>query len=394
MFSHRLLHHTAEALLVLLLSVSSTFGPRPAAAQAVLDTEASPEVRNVILMIADGGGVGTWTLARLARGEDLAVARMPVVGLVDTRNADEGRTDSAAGATAYATGTRTFNRAIAVAPECRERIREDAAGVDRDPASCAPLPTILEDAETRGLSTGLVTTTSVTDATPASFAAHAPSRDLTATIAPQMLASGVDVLMGGGRAFFDGTSGSGAGNLLADACRDTDCPADAAALASLPASDARLIGLFAAEDMQRAGARLPDLPTMTRVALDRMERDPDGFFLVVETEGTDSYQHDNDPLELITAEIVEFDRAVGLALDFAARVPGTLVVVTADHETGGLSILGEAGGPELELAYTTGGHTHAMVPLFAAGPGAERLAGIKNNDEVGRILRELLLGEK
>jgi alkaline phosphatase len=317
-----------------------------------------------------------------------------VVGLVDTRNAYGGLTDSAAGATAYATGTRTFNRAIAVAPECRVRMREDSVGVERDPASCAPLPTILEDAEKRGLSTGLVTTTAVTDASPASFAAHAPNRYLTATIAPQMLASGVDVLMGGGRTFFDGTSGSGAGDLLADVCHHADCPAGAAALASLSASDARLIGLFAAEEMQRAGARLPDLPTMTRVALDRLERDPDGFFLVVETEGTDSYQHDNDPLELITAEIVEFDRAVGVALDFAARVSGTLVVVTADHETGGLSILGEAGAPEAELAYTTGDHTHAMVPLFAAGPGAERLAGIRNNDEVGRILRELLLGEK
>ncbi|MEX2471829.1 MAG: alkaline phosphatase, partial [Gemmatimonadota bacterium] len=325
-------------------------------------------------------------------GEALAVAGMPVVGLVDTRNAYGGLTDSAAGATALSTGVRTFNRAIAVAPECRTLLEQDPDLAERDPANCAPLPTLLERAEEIGKSTGLITTTAVTDATPASFVAHSPSRYLHRSIAPQLLASGVDVVLGGGREHFDGSEEDGAGDLLDAACAAADCPADAAELAAAASGEGRLIGLFAADDMPRAGSRTPDLPTMTRVALDRLSRNDEGFFLLVETEGTDSYQHDNDPLASIEAEIVELDRAIAVALDFADRVPGTLVVVTADHETGGLAITGEASSPERELHYTTGGHTHAMVPLFAAGPGAERLAGIRDNDEVGRILRELFIG--
>ncbi|MDZ7778490.1 MAG: alkaline phosphatase [Gemmatimonadota bacterium] len=365
--------------------------PGPGAAQMTADGDA--EVRNVILMIADGAGVATWSVARMARGSELAVAGMPVVGLVDTRNADGGLTDSAAGATAFSTGARTFNRAIAVGPECRDQIEADPAGVAADPASCAPLPTLLEGAEERGKATGMVTTTALTDATPASFAAHAPSRDLHASLAVQVLDSGADVLLGGGRMYFDGSLQGGPGDLLRDVCGEADCPRDAAELEEARSGTRRLLGLFAADEMERAGERVPDLPTMTRAALERLSANPEGLFLLVETEGTDSYQHDNDPLPSIRREILEFDRAVAEALAFAERTPGTLVVVTGDHETGGLAVHGEAETTESEIAYTSGGHTHAMVPLFAHGPGAERLAGIRDNDEVGRILRALLLGD-
>lgn len=365
--------------------------PGPSASQVAGDEDA--EVRNVILMIADGAGVSTWSVGRMARGSELAVVGMPVVGLVDTRNADGGLTDSAAGASAYSTGVRTFNRAIAVAPECRERIDAHPAEVAADPASCAPVPTLLEGAEARGKATGLVTTTAVTDATPASFGAHAPSRDLHGSIASQILDSGVDVLLGGGRMHFDGSTRDGAGDLLASACEDAVCPRTAAELAESSGAGERLLGLFAPDEMPRAGDRTPDLPTMTAVALERLSENANGLLLLVETEGTDSYQHDNDPMDSIRSEILEFDRAVAEALAFAERTPGTLVVVVADHETGGLAIHGDASSTEGEIAYTTGSHTHAMVPLFAYGPGAERLGGIRDNDEVGRILRVLLLGE-
>lgn len=352
-----------------------------------------PPATNLILLITDGGGVGTWSVARLARGDALAVARMPVVGLVDTRNADGGVTDSGAGATAYATGLRTFSRALSVTTACRALMKRQPEIVDRDPAGCAPAPTLLEHAEHAGKATGLVTTTSITDATPAAFAAHAPSRDLKASIARQTLASGVDVLLGGGRDAFEGWDWwDGSTDLLAPACADADCPRDWSELRALPATGRRLIGLFAGDDLPRAGSRAPDLPSMTDAALDRLSLDPDGLFLLVETEATDSRQHSNDDLAAIEAEILEFDRAVAVALDFADRVPRTLVVVTADHETGGLSIVGEPSTPRRELRYTTDHHTDAMVPLFAAGPGAERLTGMLDNDTVGRILRELLIG--
>jgi len=347
--------------------------------------------RNLVLLITDGGGAATWSVALLERGEELAVSEMPVVGLVDTRNASGGITDSAAGATAYATGTRTMNGAISVDSECREAWLRDSVAVRANLASCGSLPTLLEHAERAGKATGLVTTTVVSDATPASFAAHAPNRYMYAEIAPQMLASGVDVLLGGGRAIFDGSSTAGGGDLLTDACLQADCPEDAGALARLALTDRRLIGLFRPGELPRAGSRAPDLPTMTRAALDRLALEADGFFLLVETEGTDSGQHANEPIDVIRAEIAEFDRAVAVALEFSAGNAETLVVVTADHETGGMGLLRRDG--QWALSYTSVGHTAALVPLFAAGPGADRLAGVHASDEVGRILRDILLND-
>lgn len=348
--------------------------------------------RNVILFIADGAGTSTWSLARMARGDDLAVAGMPVVGLVDTRDVDGGITDSAAGATAYAIGMRTFNRAIGVDARCRSLLAEDSVRILADPASCAPQPTLLERAEAVGKATGLITTTWVTDATPAAFAAHSPSRYMHPVIARQMLASGVDVLMGGGRQVFDGTGRQTAGDLLTAACAAADCPRDAEALEALEPSDRPLIGLFSADDLPAAAERMPDLPTMTSVALDRLSMRTEGFFLMVETEGTDTEQHANASVEVIRDEIVQMDRAVEVALDFARRTRGTLVVVTSDHETGGMALTRSA--DEWSLAYVQGGHTGTMVPLFAEGPGAELLSGIRDNDEVGRTLRRVLLGEE
>lgn len=369
----------------LLASAATACAGGPGVSPPTTSTEAA---KSLILMITDGGGTGTWSLALFERGDDLAVAAMPVVGLVDTRNASGGITDSAAGATAYATGTLTLNGAISMDARCREAWLRDSVTVETDLESCRSFTTLLERAERAGKATGLVTTTVVSDATPASFAAHVPDRYMHAEIAPQMLASGVDVLMGGGRAIFDGSAIGGA-DLLAETCLQADCPEDARALERLPATDRPLIGLFSRGELPRAGSRSPDLPTMTRAALDRLALDQDGFFLLVETEGTDSEQHANEPVEVIRADIAEYDRAVHVALEFASANPETLVVVTADHETGGMALHRRDG--EWVVAYTGPGHTGTLVPLFAAGPGADRLAGIHASDEVGRILRDILL---
>lgn len=357
--------------------------PLPTSAQ---EPHSEPAVRNLILLVADGVGVAHWTLARMARGDALAVASMPVAGLVDTRNVQGRITDSAAAATAYATGRRSFNKGISLEPRCDPALVDSHMPAPMDPPGCGPMETLLEAAERRGKATGLVSTTSVVDATLAAFAAHVPSRYMGREIAGQMLTGGVDVILGGGRAAFQADGH----DLLDGVCTESDCPATGAELAALAPSERRLIGLFASGELPRAGARDPDLPALAQAALDRPSRDPHGFFLLVESEGTDTYSHGNEGAKSITAEIVEFDRAVEMALVFAERTPGTLVVVTADHETGGLAIHEEQSGPELR--YTTSDHTGAMVPLFAAGPGARRLAGIRDNDEVGRILIRLLIG--
>ncbi len=348
-------------------------------------------VRNVIFMIADGGGVGHWTAAEQA-ADSLAVASMPVLGLVDTRSADSRVTDSAAGASVYATGVRVDNRTIAVEPGCRALLRRDSMALKRNPGGCPPLESVFEIARRQGMATGVVTTTSVVDATPASFAAHSPSRYWDDYIAEQFAGAELAVILGGGRESFDAGTRDDGEDLLARLCRGATCVSTAAELSAYRADDRPLVGLFAAGDMGKAGKRSPTLPQMVDAALARLSRDPDGFIALFETEGTDNAGHGNRPVDEVVAEVVEFDRAVARALEFARRDGHTLLIVTADHETGGLSLLEEEG--RAVAKYTTADHTSALVPLFAFGPGAERFGGIHQNTEVGRMLREVVEGRK
>ncbi|NIT86315.1 MAG: hypothetical protein GWN82_05305 [Gemmatimonadetes bacterium] len=132
------------------------------------------------------------------------------------------------------------------------------------------------------------------------------------------------------------------------------------------------------------------LPAMVRAALARLARDDDGFVALFETETTDNAGHHNASSERQTAAILEFDRAVAVALEFARRTPGTLVVVTSDHETGGISLVRQ--GEEFRLQYATTGHTGNVVPLFASGPGAERFGGFRDSAEIGRTFLSIVRG--
>jgi alkaline phosphatase len=372
------------ALLAAALLAGCAAAPAPGRATAV--TAARPEVRNIILLIADGAGVGVWSAAEFG-ADALAVQQMPVVGLVDTRSANAKVTDSAAGATVYATGERVTNRTIAVTAGCPQPSPRDTAAVAW-PASCRPLESWFAIAAAKGKATGVVTTTSVVDATPASFVGHSPSRYWSRALAEQFAEAGLAVLLGGGRRHFEG--GAGRTDLLAAMCSAADCVDDAAGLAAYRPSDRPLVGLFAPADMDELDVRPVALPAMVEAALAKLARDPDGFVALFETEATDNATHANLPLERVTADILEFDRAVGVALDFARRTPGTLVIVTADHETGGFSLAER--GTDFELRYTTTGHTGALVPLFAFGPHADRFGGFRENYEIGRTFLDIVRG--
>lgn len=382
---------TALATLMLALAAAPGFdlvAGSSVAASADTAVESAPKARNVIVLIGDGMGAAYWTAAKW-HGDSLAVRRMEAAGLTDTRSSDSWITDSAAGATAFATGRRTYNGAIAVGPACQRRLRKDSAAVMEEPASCAPLRTVLEEARAAGKATGLVATSSVTHATPAAFAAHVPDRDMEAEIAEQLAGQKLQVMLGGGRGFFDGDLREDGRNLLSDLCLEADCLFTASGLSSYRAdtASAPLVGLFAGEGMPpRTEGRAPRLAAMTRVAIERLRKRDEGFFLMVEGSQPDWRGHDNAPLEEIVAESESFDEAVEVALDFRASHPGTLVVVLSDHETGGLSV--HARGDSLAAAYTSGGHTGEMVPHFATGPGSGAFAGIKENREIGRLLIE------
>ncbi len=325
--------------------------------------------RRVILLIADGAGVEHWALAKFAR-QELAVGDFQIAGLVDTRGSGHVVTESAAGATALATGTRTFFGAVGVGPDS------------------TPRQTVLEAAKARGMATGLVTTAWIVDATPAAFASHVTSRSQLEDILKQMTQLPVDILLGGGRGNFERIEGVNSLNVRRQAMERYTYVETAAELEQLDTDGVTtLLGLFAIGPMPRASERSPGLTSMMATALAILDRDPDGFFLMVENEGSDTEAHAHVERDVLVAEMLDFDDAVRVALEYQERHPETLVVVTADHETGGLSLTPDQ-DRNVILQYSTFGHTAALVPLFASGPGAERFGGLKENWEIGRLLLE------
>ena len=330
-------------------------------------------VRNIIFMIGDGTGLAQITSGQYALvGPDglLYMQTMPVTGIVKTHASKNLITDSAAGATAYSCGLKTYNGAI---------------GVDPDEVPCK---TILELAEEKGLSTGLVSTSSITHATPASFAAHQPSRRMQMQIAEDFLSSGSEVFLGGGVKWFSPEMRTDSMDLLtrfeeagyqllydADDLRNSE--------------SGQLLGLFAEDGLERAEGE-PSTAEMTSKALEVLSKDNDGFFLMVEGSQIDWGGHGNNS-EYVIREVEDFDNAVKAALDFAREDGETLVVLTADHETGGMTLQRQqAEGDSLEIYWTTDYHTGTPVPLMAYGPQATEFMGWRDNTYVGQKLAELL----
>jgi alkaline phosphatase len=345
--------------------------PAPLSALAALIALAAApraDARRVVLLVADGAGTAYWSAALYA-ADSLALAAFPVAGLVDPRNTSRPLPESASSATAFATGLRTFSAAVGVGPDSLPRL------------------TVLEAAEAAGLGTGLVTTTHLIDATPAAFAAHVPNRRQGVDIARQMAAAGIEVLLGDGRSAFDPTVRPDSLDLIAALRRDhvwVETPAELAAHAAADSVHA-LAGFFAIDRAFDTALRRPTLVEMTSAALQVLDRDPDGFFLLIENEHTDHFGHQNLPLGAIVDEVLEVDRAVRVALEYRADHPETLIVVIGDHETGGLSLVADSTGA-LAAAWSTTGHTAELIPVFAIGPGAEEFGGIRTAAAVGRAL--------
>ncbi len=378
------------ALAVLTAAVSA--GAAPAAAQAA--------PTRLVLFIGDGVGASYWTAARIA-ADHLAVEEFPVAALVDTRSTDSKVTDSAAGATVFATGVRTFNGAIGVGPDS------------------AALTTFFDVATERGMGTGVVATSRITHATPASFYAHVPDRQMEWEIARQLAESELNVVLGGGRAMLYADFRPDNLNFapqLRERYTYLEWPED---LALLDLSTVTMLfGLFTDSHMPAAvratkgkgerwddgtewvPERQPSLPAMTEAALTVLNHNPNGFALMVEGSQPDWRGHGKESLGTVIGEMLDFDRAIGVALEYQREHPETLIVVVADHETGGLAIQCEGKSwacPEgskdyLIAAYTTGQHTAQMVPLFAKGPGAERFGGMISNVRVGQLLMEHMRG--
>src|SRR5918997_648778 len=274
-------HIAVRGRRILAALFASVVGLALAGAGEAQEAGSGGSAKNVIIFVGDGMGTSHRDLIRYAtvgtEGQ-LAMDAMPYAGRSETSPLDPEFfvTDSAAGGTAIATGVKTFNGAV---------------GID---AEKNPVPSVLERAESTGKSTGLVSNSQITDATPASFGAHVENRDLQSKIALQYLEeSRPEVILGGGEDYW------------------------------YPEGD--------------PGAPPVDLSEMTQKAIDTLSQDPEGFFLLVEEEGIDEMAHQSNA-ELVIEAGRQLDRAVEVGKSYSEADPSTLVIVAADHETGSLAI--------------------------------------------------------
>jgi len=327
------------------------------------DSSATPQ--RIILFIGDGMGPEQVRAGSYFIGRPPVFADFPVSASVETGSADSEITDSAAAATAIATGRKVSNGVLSLAI----------------PGDGSPLETLLEQAAARDMRTGLATTTFATHATPAAFGAHRSSRTDYEGIAEDYLnKSRPNLIFGGGSHGLDTGEAEAAGYLVAGT-RDQ--------LFGVPASGSpRVAGLFGTGNLAYeydGGPREdghPDLEEMTSQALRLIGDAPDGFFLMVEGGLIDQAAHSNDAGRMV-AEFAALDRAVRAALEWAAGRSGVLIVVTADHETGGIEeVLDRGIGEVPEIRWTTTGHTSRKVDLYAWGADATRFHAIQDNTEI------------
>lgn len=322
----------------------------------------STEIKNVILMIGDGMGLPDVYAAMTVSDKPLNIERCNFIGLQKTFSANNYLTDSGAAGTALATGNKTKNGAIGV----------DSQG--------NRVKSILEIAEEHGLATGMVSTSSITDATPASFIAHQSSRASFEAIALDFLKTDIDVFIGGGYDNF----GKRVDKLnLLDSLKFRGYEVATSMDMVRKSVSRKLAGLTAPfNNPTRLKGRGDMLPESTSKAIEILSNNKKGFFLMVEGSEIDKVAHLNVADTLID-ETLDFDKAVGVALDFAEKDGHTLVVITADHETGGVTIIGgDIQTHTVKLNFSSKGHTAVLVPVYAYGAGAENFIGIYDNTDI------------
>ncbi len=325
--------------------------------------------KNVILFIGDGMGLAQVFAAQTANLGALNITNLPVSGFSMTQSANDYITDSAAGGTALACGKKTNNGAI---------------GIDEHGNA---LKSLVHLSENKGLSTGIVCTCALTHATPASFVTHQKSRKMYEPIAEDFLDTDIDVFIGGGSNYFMKRKD---GKNLVDSLktRKYDVVYNIHDIQTSRAD--KLVGLLDTVHLPRAEHRNDMLSKSVTKAIKILKYNKTGFFMMVEGSQIDWGGHANDT-HYIVNETLDMDKAVGEALEFAMRDGNTLIIVTADHETGGMALMkGDSATGKIEAAYTRDDHTGSPVPVFAYGPGAELFTGMYQNTEIFNKIVNLL----
>ena len=321
--------------------------------------------KNIIFMIGDGMGTSQIFAGLVANGGELFLNNFSHVGFSQTQAATTFNTDSGAAGTALATGKKTYYHAI---------------GVDPDTIAQS---SILELAEAKEMATGLVATVAITHATPASFIAHQADRNSYEDIASDFLKTDVDVFIGGGYNYFAKRTDS---LDLTLELKEKGYQIFRSMDEAEKIESGKLICLTDTLDPGRVVDRNEMLPRATKTAMNVLQKNKNGFFLMVEGSQIDWGGHNNNT-SYIVEEVLDFDKAIGEVLEFAANDRETLVIVTADHETGGFAVIdGDKETGRVTGLFTWGDHTATMVPVFAFGPGAEQFNGIMENTDIAKKL--------
>lgn len=326
------------------------------------------KVRNVILLIGDGMGMGAVNAAMYANGGELTMTNLRTFGYVRTQSADNFTTDSAASGTAYACGVKTNNGYVGVGT--------DGEALENLPEKLAKL----------GYISGVVSTDDLNGATPASFFAHEQARGNSTAIWADLAESALSFASAGTQAVYEKQSLK-TQEAIKEKFELVYSPSDEAV-----AGSQRLLYLPASVKADDRGDYLPETTEMAIKYLS--ERAKKGFFLMVEGARIDKEEHSNN-LKGTVVETLDFDKAVEAAVRFAEADGHTLVIISADHETGAVSLT--RGNPSDGYAvgtFTSKGHSPMMVPLFAFGPKSYFFTGTQENSDVSNKIYSILAGEK
>ncbi len=354
-----------KLLALLILTTTFSFGQEKEDAKA-------DQPLNIILMIGDGMGLSQISAGIYFGDGPSSFERFPVVGLSKTSSGSHKITDSAAGATAFSCGEKTYNGAIGM-------------NMDKEPSE-----NIVEILSRVDYQTGVVVTSSVTHATPASFYAHVISRSMDEEIARQLFLSEIDFFAGGGLDFF--TRRKDSVDLLQVPGVDFEIQTKKLLSPRSLRPDKKYGILLAADGMPTMIEGRGDfLSDAVELSLAYFEKVGKPYFLMIEGSQIDWGGHDNNADYLISEQL-DFDKTIGMVLDYATKKGNTLVIVTADHETGGFTLSKKTETDKdgktrsnydaIGATFSTGGHSGTMIPVFAFGPGSEKFGGVYENTEI------------
>lgn len=331
---------------------------------------ANKKIKNIILLIGDGMGLAEIQAGLTTNHGHLNMLQCRYMGLSQTAAANSDNTDSAAGATAMAAGVKTNNRYI---------------GVNAQGKMVTNLPDTLAH---YGIKSGIISSGDITDATPAAFYAHEPERSSSQAIAADMLQSKIDVLIGSNqKSFFNNADKSLITKLQKNKFQIDTTLADF----NKAKSGKHIILLNDSATKPIKDGRGDMLRTSLLQTIKVLSANKNGFFIMAEGAQIDHGGHENDLPFLIT-ELHDFDKTVAEALKFADKDGETLVIVTADHETGGLSLLDASTAKGMVLGnFSTNDHTSINVPVFAYGPGSQHFIGTYQNTEIFNKILHLII---